>query len=154
MDLTPSQSTAIKETSREVLTQLRPSEVMLIEQAFDQNKAEFKISGPLGFGTGMDVVLWVYPLLGFLKTLAGTSAKSFAKEWGEDLAKHLWHDESSTKTGKGISLDAKSLDGLRQALMKRLEKEGVKQSDIERAGQCLVSVLIAKPGLLRNIVVK
>jgi hypothetical protein len=147
MPVEDEQIRAIKETLSKVLSDVRPSEVILVDDIFTPTKS---VSTPLGFGTGAEVVLLIHPLLGVLKELGKTAAEGFAKKWGESLATLIW---SERKPDKVLTLDPNALRFLRRAVIDRLEKDRIVASDCERVADSLVSLFIARPALLRKIVV-
>jgi hypothetical protein len=145
------QTTAVKETLREVLSAVRPVELFMIDEVFEPTVSVSRRADPIGFGGGMEVALWIYPMFGFLKQLAEATATSFAKQWGAGLAKRLWPDH---KSESHEAIDPSALQLMRCAMVQRLEKDGITTDDSERVADRLVALFVANPALLQKIVVK
>jgi hypothetical protein len=151
MSLSNAQQDAIKSTLKDVLISTRPSEVFLVDESFKPQVSVARRIDATAFGGGAEIVLLVYPVLEVLKELATTAATGFAKKWGEGLAHFLLPAE---KAATPIMLNPTALQLLRSAVIARLTKEGVTPTDCEMVGDSVVSVLIAKPRLLRQMVTK
>jgi hypothetical protein len=145
MRLAADQRAGIEEILSTVLSQTRPEELLLVPGVFDKEVDVSRRSDALGFGADAQTVLWLYPLFSVLSGIAVTAADGFAKKWGEQLAQWLWN-----KVGHG-TLDAEALNGVRADVIQHLLAEGVGAQDSERVGDCLISELIRRPTLLRQI---
>jgi hypothetical protein len=146
MNYSANQKEAIKQLLADVLAQTRPEEVFLVPNVFDeQSSVEGRTDG-LGFGSHAEVVLMMYPIFSVLKELAGSASEGFAKKWGEHLAELIWSKKSDGK------IDSLALASLRAAVVQRLSTEGVPDAESERVGDSVVSVLISRPELIRQII--
>lgn len=150
MSLKETQTNAIKETLSAVLSDVRPSELFMVDEVFKPTVKISRQTDPIAFGGGIDVVLWIHPLFHFLEHLAGTTISSFAKHWGEELAKHVWSKEKSKPREK---IDPNALQLMRRAMVQRLEKDGITTRDSERVADCMVGLFASRPSLLRTIVI-
>src|SRR5215467_12294985 len=88
------QRVSIKEFLASVLTTTRPEEVLLVDTVFDKTVDVTGKGNGLGFGGGVQVILWLYPLLDVLSDFAKDVGKGFAEKWGEQLADWLHKPDS------------------------------------------------------------
>jgi hypothetical protein len=146
-ELSNTQKSAIQRVISAVLVDTRPNEAFLVNSLYSKAVTVAKRTEALGFGTGVEVVLWMYPLLEVFKELAGTAAKEFAKKWGDHLA--AWLFDKGTPVA---SLKAEALLTLRNMVVERLLSTGATAREANSAGDALVRLLLQEPALLRETV--
>jgi hypothetical protein len=89
----------------------------------------------------------MYPLLEVLKELAGTTAKEFAKKWGDHLSTWLWHPSASANV-----LKPDALQRLRSRVVEKLLSAGASAEEANSAGDSLIAMLALEPALIRDVV--
>ncbi len=146
-DLSKLQKRTITQVVSAVLMETRPEEVFLVDNLFDPFVTLSEKTDALGFGSGPEVSLWMYVILEVLKEFASTSAKEFAKIWGERIYSRLWGKHPSQDP-----LDPVGLKTLRSRMVERMIKSGVSSIQANSVGDCLVATLAQNPKLIRDLI--
>jgi hypothetical protein len=142
MQETETQKRAIRNILTEVLQDIRPAEVSLVEHCFDRRSHASK-STPLGFGGGGEIVLFLPAILEVLRALATTSIGEFAKAWGKELAL-FFVDELKTPKPSAFAM-------LHKKLCERMLNQGVKNAEAIRVADATIAVLVSTPHLLADL---
>jgi hypothetical protein len=143
MTLSDIQINAIEHVLRDVLAEVSPEEVMLIEGSVTAKSAR-EFDGMLGFGIGPEFLLVLPVVLEGLKELASTATVEVAKKWGKDLAEWM--------TGKrSDAFSTRELQRFAELLRGRLEKRGFPSDKAVQITDCVVATLVSRPKLLQDI---
>lgn len=144
--LSTTQKKAIQQALVVVLSQTRPEEVFLVEDAFEKPNRLSRNSEALGFGTGLEVLIWLHPMVEVLKEFGTGITEGMGKYWGEELTKWIFD-----KNPHPALLDPGSLEKLRHHFVERLIRTGVPTPASNAAGDSLIALIAKNPKLIRDI---
>jgi hypothetical protein len=146
MALANIQARAMEQILRDVLAEVSPEEVILVDGSVTAKPAS-EFNGVLGFGIGAECLLVLPIVLDVLKELASTTTVELAKKWGKDLAEWITGHPSE-------SVGVRELNQFAGILKGRLEKRGFTLEKSIQITDCVVATLASRPKLLQELVKK
>jgi hypothetical protein len=144
MSLSTDQIESIKGLLGEVLGNVSPDELILIDDSVTAKTTEESFDSALGFGVGPEVLLVLPALLPALKEFATTALKDLGKRWGTDMANWI-HDD------RGGKPPASAFQQLTDTVRSRLQRRGFSAQETSEITDCLIATLADKPDLLRRL---
>lgn len=144
MSLSADQTQAMKDILRNVLSQVSPDELMLVDDSIGRTGDDDKMDGMLAFGIGPEYQMLLPVVLLALKEIASATAADLIKSWGVDLVKLVTH-------GHHDSIDPAAIKQLRSVFLIRLEKQGFGPEQATQAADCVVATMTSRWDLVGKL---